>query len=504
MSIETMNGSCADGLVSAMMGIRESTGKVLSEQAEREIASTDAGLTNLAKTRADYDGVLGQMAKVKDFATDMVEPVWVGSFLPAETILGDWIKPVTEAGQRWLESTDGMPAIPRQRAYLAQVAPVAKKMIDSIPDLPEHVQAYAQRYIKNIINGERFYDFKGNNQPNIISKMGMNAVRNLTTFNPAIVLLNVTEALPKTIAEYGIVNTMKGISRMAQSTGGKFWREIDDLAKQGIYGVHHNEQFKIDPLAWTENPNRAIYYYAAEAAGKSGLEGVEKLGYQYRFGHAPTILMEHHGMNDLRLMTFALGQARMYGQWAADLTGGLLRIKDGRLALGSFEGQKFAKGASALAMFSIVQAMQTGVDTAVPGIVWGVLDPETQDEIKSLNEILPTNIIGKTTGVNIGSKVQPVGGLVIGIGQDVTQSNIEGVGRGAKEVMSGDLVAGSIDMAVNSAMLLPPARYGNWIQFGNSNLKKLGAIAKDVVSGEISTPEEVGAKAIDKFIAKQE
>lgn len=414
----------------------------------------------------------------------------LGSFLtlPKDpgVILGEqFIQPLTDALQRHAEYVEANGSSPQH--YKETVSPVVRDLKGRIQDNFSDSGRinYANRYLTAWETGGKFYN-AGSDVAQHANYLANTITKNLVANNPFITIANVFEFMPKALGIYGPQATAKGMIEFAKAAGGNPFKRVPALEGKAVYDTPHQGLFgKFDLINVTETPLRGLSYYVGEAAGKSGLEGVEKIAFRYRPGREPLILMEHGSAASVALMRFSIESAKMYGQWYKNILTGSARQK-GEAAMG-------------LALFHAMTALQTGAASSVPAPLWGLMSDEQKDSIKELDDLLGTNLLKHITGQEFqADRVQPVGGVSFGLGYDLANSAInqgyKGTQQAIESFQDGDYAAAGVEFAkgmLSAGQTVVPGL--------NTSVRKVGDIILDTMSGE-TAPEDVPAVAGKKLI----
>jgi hypothetical protein len=519
--------NCEDAIIGAFAGIFTKEENMLVQVA-KDMGAVGKG--NAALKDADYmdavgtDAIIQQpshvLAKAWDWMTNAGAPKSISAAIlePSAILPESFLSKPQQVLQSWVERYSQSTFQAQKRGYIQDVLPTFRALKAEVKNLPDHLQRYGNDYVNDYLGGGEFFDLvpqKGGDSAGLLKAVSKNVLKNSVALNPMIAALNTIEWMPKTLAEHGPVNTLKAIAQVVQNSGGKLWSEIPELKQLGIYGGGNSSL--INPLEWTENFNKGIYYYSGAAKAKEGgLASVQKLGFKYRPGDAPAVFRSQHAASDLALMRYSIGQGRLLGGWAHDLSGQILAYREGKLSLGAPDFQKMATGAAALSTWLIAQSVLTGVKST--GVVlYDVLPEDYQKTLDSLEATLPINLVKKATGLDISQKSKP-GGISLGVGQQIVNQDVTGAVAGFNKAAEGvktgnlsDLGAGVIDMTVNSLMLAPTVKINgamgkNIIEIGASNYKKLASVVKKAITHEINgaNPAEVKDALAEKFVGKQE
>ena len=380
--------------------------------------------------------------------------------------------------------------------YDETVLPVIDQLANVAEDaLPRHKFSFLNDYLNFYRRGGEFY---GGKPPTGFGILASNAIRNLVMFNPIITGLNVFEFLPKSIANYGVDNTLRGMTRYLTEVNGQFWKRIPELEARGVYAKRIREEgliSKLDLLNLTENPLRGASYYVGEAAGVNPLEALQKVAFVYRPGRVPRMLWSVEGAQSVALMRYFIEATKMYSQWMKNVFDGV-RTGNAQLA---------GEGAKALALFSFMQAVQTGAQSAIPEPLWNLLPEDFKDGILEFDENAPINLLKKTTGVDLAERTQPLPSLGLGVGFQIAQRQADLAARQftntAVALSEEEFTAAGVEFAKGVMKLgaLGPAKVGAVRIPGiNFTASKLGDIVTDVLTEE-TAPEEIPEALLDKF-----
>lgn len=411
----------------------------------------------------------------------------VGSWLTLSkdpgVILGeDFVKPLTDALQKHVEYTQANGA--NSDHFKQTVVPVVKLLKADIQDHFTDLGQinFANRYLSAWEQGGKFYN-AGKDIFGIANYPAQTITRNLISNNPFIAAANVFEFMPKALGIYGVRATAQGMLDFIGATKGNFIGRIPELERRAVYDTPHNGLFgKFDLVNLTENPLRGLGYHVAQAAGKDGLEGVEKIAFKYRPGREPLFLLENGSAATVALMRFSIESAKMYGQWYKN-------IMDGNIV----------DGAYGLALFHVMTALQTGVASSIPAPLWGLMNNEQQQSIKDLDDALGSNLLKHISGVSIDpSRMQPAGGISLGLGYDLANTAIAGAYKGAKKGVAAmqdeDYTRAGVEFTkglISVGQAFIPGL--------NTSVKKVGDIIGDTLTGD-TAPEDVPGVAGKKFL----
>ncbi len=515
---------CIDSILGAAAGLFGKENDELDQYAMETYGL--GGKANLASKQADWMYALGTdtvalqrqsaLHKAWNWMTNAGAPHSIpAAFLEPTAILPDhFTQPAIEGLQNWVEKHAFENYLSKKRSYLAEVAPLFRDLKESVPSLPSHLQQYAYDYVNDYLKGGEFFNFSPPTKSGSVLETGMrNLMNSYISFNPGIIAMHLGEYLPKAMSEYGPLNTLKGFQKLIETSKGNIFQAIPELQAKGIYTLHGDNPPKLNPLQWVSNMNRNLYYMTGEAAGgeAEGLKAIQTLGYKYRPGDTPAIFRNSGSAKDLLLMRYAIGQARMLGQWAHDLSGRIIQYQDGKLTLSPPDLAKMATGAGALGTWLTLQSILTGVKSVVPKPLYAMMTPDQKQALTDFDTNHATNLFYKATGLDIGHHVQP-GGITIGVGQDIFNSTVHGVGGGIKQAIQGEsdqnpseITQGVIKATANGIMFLPSPvlKMGdtNIIQIGNAQYKKLSDVVSKMVNDEIdpSDPQQVTDALKEKF-----
>lgn len=442
--------------------------------------------------------------------------------LPPDQILPEgFIKPLQEAIGNWHSVNQSATMAEKRMSYFKQVVPALRQAHGQVDALPDSLQQYAREYLNNYLNGGEFFEAHPGSKNvalKTVETLVSNPVTNNVVLNTKIAALNTLEWLPKTLAEHGPLNTLNAIRQVVGNTKGGIWTQIPELADAGIY---MSKGAAIDPLAWTETFNRGIYYYAGKGLTGSGdgVASVEKLGYLYRPGNAPALQRVPRSQGVLRLMSYTIGNARMLANWAYDVSGRVVTMKDGQLVGQLPRVDKMATGAMALGTWAVAQTLMTGVESTGARDIVNALPLSDEDKntlTATLDEIDQYgNWVGKTTDVQLGSYMKP-GGVTLGVGYEIFNQAAQNIQRGAEDVSQGlanedqkQLISGVLDLATNALMLAKPTNITvgnkNIIDIGAANYKKAAKLVKQMILDQtvnMEDPEQVKDTVIGAFVGR--
>jgi hypothetical protein len=451
--------------------------------------------SNVYDTALAQDTALRHRNDIDSIASGNLQKLFgskYGSYLTLSkdpgVILGErFIKPLTDALQFHLEDFPDRSGAEALQAYKDDVLPVVRELKDKIQDeFSDHGQInYANRYLSAWEQGGKFYN-SGSDIAKIANTLPDTMVKNLVSNNPFITMANVFEFMPKSLGIYGVPATLKGMVNFARATKGNPFRRIPELESHAVYDTPHSGLLgKFDLINTTETPFRGLAYHVAEAAGKEGLEGVQKIAFKYRPGREPLILMEHGSAATVALMRFGIESTKMYGEWYKNILTGSMKEK--------------AEAATGLALFHAMTALQTGIGSSVPAPIWGLMNQEQKDACSELDDALGSNVFKHTTGQSIeAGRMQPLSPVALGVGYDLANSAInqgyQGTKKGVAELQDGDYLQAGVHFT--KGMLSAGQTFVPGL---NTSVRKVGDIMLDTLSGEIQ-PEEIPAQAGKKLI----
>lgn len=465
-------------------------------------ALTLEGKASFARNSNKYDTALAEDTAfhhpnhIDSIASGALQKLFggkLGSWLtlpkdPGVILSEEFIQPLTDALQAHIESggTAG--------TFRSEVVPVVRMLKNEIQNhFTDHGQInFANRYLSAWENGGSLYKSdKAGGILDIAAYPANTIAKNLVSNNPFITVANVFEFMPKALGVYGPISTARGM--LDYVTAGGLKGRIPELEARGVYGTTSGGMHKgFDLINLTETPLRGLAYNVAKAAGKDGLEGVEKIAFKYRPGREPLILLDHGSAMTVTLMRFSIESAKMYGQWYKDIATGLAKGDVGQAG----------SAALGLALFHYMTALQTGAASSVPAPLWGLMNDEQKQAVQDLDDAMGLNLLKRTTGVEFQpSRMQPAGGVTLGLGFDLANTAITQGYKKAKEgssaLQEGDYTVAGVDFA--KALLSTGQAF---IPGVNTSVKKIGDIIGDTLTGKIQ-PEEVPAQLGKKLVGLQ-
>lgn len=413
-------------------------------------------------------------------------------------VLGeDFVAPLTEALIEHRAQFGGRFSDESFNAYKQEILPLVEDMRLEADNLPLSKKYFADDWLDYYEKGGEFYHSK---QPkSLIGHLAQNAIRNLVQWNPTITMLNAFEFLPKAIPQYGVKNTIEGMRLFMDATGGKFWQRIPELDSLGVYGTHTSEHnfSRLDLLQLTENPLRGLSYFTGEAARPGGgFEALQRIAFVYQPGHVPKILWNTESAQTIALMRYSLEATKLYSQWLTNVVEG---VRTGNTQLA-------ANGATALAAFSLIQAIQTGIPSTIPEPIWNILPQETRDDIEQFDRESPFNLMTKVTGLDVSEKTRPLPNLGFGIGFQLVEGSVgrfgSGLRKGSEAAFEGDTLKAGVEFTKGllGLGLIGPVGNVAGVRMPGMNMtaRKFFDIIGDAVTGEIE-PEEIPGATAEKF-----
>lgn len=301
---------------------------------------------------------------------------------------------------------------------------------------------YLEKYFDFQTQGGQLYANKGGQS--VLNVLVRNAVGNLVSWNPMIATLNVFEYVPKATS-YALMNgqsptvVLKAMGNLMRKTGGNPFGRVAEWEARGIYGTGPANTNPLNFLERSEDLLRNLSASLGDVMGQAPELAVEKVAFVNRFGNELQPYWSLAGSESVSLMRFAFASNKMYLNFLSQMVSGL-RNNDMAQA---------GKAASALAMFSIATAIQTGATSAIPVPVAFVLkkaDPDTYEAIKEFDQENPALNIAKYLGLDISEKIQPVGGFALGVGYNIATTDVQG-GLQSIGSIPGDLKEGELGLA---------------------------------------------------------
>lgn len=306
-------------------------------------------------------------------------------------------------------------------------APVLKRMYQEVKDhFPPEKQDYLKNYMDAMIDGAAHYSKVKQSVPSTIAT---NVLKNFVGNNPAITLLNVFEILPKTYAwarmnGLGNKGFFTAVSQLYKDMRKYGHRRVPELDAKGVYGKFTKSSFPMIAAAqdkfgveslldFTENPFRTFTYRLGEQLGEGqGLRALEEVTFNYRAENSPQMFWKSSDKNLFALMRYTIGTNEFILKMAANAFGGSRPHQEALLA------------------FAALQIAQTGINSAIPGILWPVLPEDLKEEFKEFEKSIPVaNLTEKIIGQDYSEYTQVLNVPVIGIGLNLAQQDLENFGR---------------------------------------------------------------------------
>lgn len=297
---------------------------------------------------------------------------------------------------------------------------------------------YAKRYFDHHEAGGSMYPPPAEFDP--LMTPIRNAVGNLVSFSPLITIQNGFEFLPKAMSHASMSGqsptaVFKAFGSLMQKTGGKPFSKLADWDARGIYGTMP-EPKPWDYLGKSETLLRNLSASLGEVLGQAPELAVEKVAFVPRMGNEMQAYWTTTGRNSVTLMRYSIAATKMYMNMGAQLA---LGVRNGDMA-------QAGRAATALAAFSVMAAIQTGGESAIPAPVGFILkkaDPDTYEMIREMDEQMPGLKLSKYLGLDIAEKSQPLMGAAFGLGYTIASQDIKGgltsLGKVPMDLSEGEL-----------------------------------------------------------------
>ena len=310
---------------------------------------------------------------------------------------------------------------PTIEAWIAEGQPEIQKLRAQVEaGLPANLKDYAAKYFNHHEDGGAMYPPGGDD--GLLMLPVKNALHNLVNMSPTITIQNGLEFLPKALAHSSMsggspASILQAMSNLMRKTGGNPFAKLAEWDARGIYGnVPAPKPWNY--LQHSENLLRNLSASLGEVLGQPPELAVEKVAFVPRMGNEPQVYWTSSDRNAVTLMRYSIAATKMYMNMLGQVG---LGIKNGDFA-------QAGKAAGAFAMFSAMNAIQTGSVSALPAPVAFVLkhaDPDTYEALKELDKENPALNLAKHLGMDIAEKSQPLGGFAIGLGQALVSGDIK-------------------------------------------------------------------------------
>lgn len=194
--------------------------------------------------------------------------------------------------------------------YLEGLRPLLKEFDDDIAAMPPEMAIIANDYVK--YEGEGGLLFSGSTKQGKLEGALKKSMAAKLYASGTIFFGNFFESV-KLPVTYGHTASLKGISKLLEVTKNKPWAQIPELAKKQVYAENALGLASMEAnLSITDNLLRNLSYFTAEAAGKDGLEGVERVAFVVRPGNVPAYRRTSSGRLAHSLLNYTIGTYRWF------------------------------------------------------------------------------------------------------------------------------------------------------------------------------------------------
>lgn len=300
--------------------------------------------------------------------------------------------------------------------------------------------SYAHQYLGYLENGGPYFNFNpggGSRMASTLSEMVSNLTRNKVSYNALTVGLHTAGIAQRAPAVFGFTHTLNGTIEAAiaaKNEGVNLLQHIPSLAKEGVYSSDMGPLIpdgKFDPLHVAQTLSDNLGYFIGKQVGDP-MRGVKEIAYRPKPWNDTVAFQDPTGRNFLQFMSFHFRHVQQYGGWIRDA-----------VAPASSPAVR-VNAARALAAYSLVSAAIFGDKAAIPEPVLLILhaaDPNFTKDLHNLNHQIPLigdfadkGIVGEATGLDLGEKAAPLGGLAVGIGSDMLNSAVQNAPKALKAV----------------------------------------------------------------------